>query len=214
MRVLFGERKLDRIEQSSCGGRSPGRTRSLSCSTRIGTSSITIAVMGTNTKRSWNWALWIGFAFVIVGFLSYIFFISFRSRAIFRGRTSCCLAPVEFFFLPVWSAPSANRRFIGVRSSARSWPCSACWSPASFSYLILYELRQVSASLGAPHVGQKAPEFTLPDQDGKPTALVDLISGSKAVLLIFIADSGDHYATPSCGVSSRGFRSSNRVVFA
>ena len=30
-----------------------------------------------NTKRNWNWALWIGFAVVIVGFLSYIFLIQF-----------------------------------------------------------------------------------------------------------------------------------------
>jgi len=56
---------------------------------------------------------------------------------------------------------------------------------AAFSYLVFYELRQVPASTGAPRVGDKAPEFTLPDQDNKPVALADLVSGSKAVLLIF-----------------------------
>jgi uncharacterized protein with PQ loop repeat len=54
-----------------------------------------------------------------------------------------------------------------------------------FAYLIFYELRQVPASTGAPRVGQKAPEFTLPDQDDKPVALANLVSGSKAVVLIF-----------------------------
>jgi peroxiredoxin len=35
-------------------------------------------------------------------------------------------------------------------------------------------------------VGQKAPDFVLDDQDGKPVALADLVSPpSKATLLIF-----------------------------
>jgi peroxiredoxin len=39
--------------------------------------------------------------------------------------------------------------------------------------------------VGAPRVGQKAPEFTLPDQNEKPVALADLLSRSRAVVLIF-----------------------------
>jgi peroxiredoxin len=39
--------------------------------------------------------------------------------------------------------------------------------------------------MGAPRVGQKAPEFMLPDQNEKPVALADLLSNSKAVALIF-----------------------------
>jgi len=33
--------------------------------------------------------------------------------------------------------------------------------------------------------GTPAPDFTLRDQDGNPVALADLLSGSKAALLIF-----------------------------
>ena len=54
-----------------------------------------------------------------------------------------------------------------------------------FSYIFFYELRQVPPSTGAPRVGQKAPEFTLSDQDGKDVSLTDLIGRSKAVALIF-----------------------------
>jgi len=54
-----------------------------------------------------------------------------------------------------------------------------------FSYVMFYELRQVPPSTGAPRVGEKAPEFTLRDQDGRDIALADLISRSKAVMLIF-----------------------------
>jgi hypothetical protein len=54
-----------------------------------------------------------------------------------------------------------------------------------FSYVMFYELRQVPPSTGAPRIGEKAPEFTLPDQDGKDVTLRELVSKSKAVALIF-----------------------------
>jgi hypothetical protein len=54
-----------------------------------------------------------------------------------------------------------------------------------FSYVLVYELRQVPPSTGVPRVGQKAPQFTSSDQDGKHVSLRDLVSRSKAVALIF-----------------------------
>jgi peroxiredoxin len=36
--------------------------------------------------------------------------------------------------------------------------------------------RQLPSSTAAPHIGQKAPDFTLPDQNGKPVALADLLA--------------------------------------
>jgi len=50
---------------------------------------------------------------------------------------------------------------------------------------------QLPLSTGAPYVGQKAPNFTLPDQNGKPVSLSDLLApaapGKKhgGVVLIF-----------------------------
>jgi hypothetical protein len=49
---------------------------------------------------------------------------------------------------------------------------------------------RIAESPKAPKVGEKAPEFTLPDTDGKPVALADLLKpaapGNRSwVLLIF-----------------------------
>ena len=63
-----------------------------------------------------------------------------------------------------------------------------------FSYIVFYELRQLPASVRAPRVGEKAPEFTLPDQNDRQVSLQDLLSSPvsnvsatkpEAVLLIF-----------------------------
>jgi hypothetical protein len=61
-----------------------------------------------------------------------------------------------------------------------------------FVYAILYGARDLPPSHGAPRVGQKAPDFTLPDTDGRPVTLSGLLdagrggaAAAKSVLLIF-----------------------------
>jgi peroxiredoxin len=53
-------------------------------------------------------------------------------------------------------------------------------------------MRQLPPSNGAPRVGQKAPDFTLPDTDGNPVTLSKLFEpgagggeGARSALLIF-----------------------------
>jgi len=56
---------------------------------------------------------------------------------------------------------------------------------AFFAYEIFYVLRQVPLSAQAPRVGEKAPEFLLPDQNGKSVALTELLSPNGAVLIFY-----------------------------
>jgi len=56
---------------------------------------------------------------------------------------------------------------------------------AFFAYEIFYVLRQVPLSAQAPRVRAKAPEFSLPDQNGKSVALGDLLSPNGAVLIFY-----------------------------
>ena len=70
------------------------------------------------------------------------------------------------------------------------------WVAAALSVMIFVALlnpsfAQLPISSGAPYVGQKAPTFTLPDQNGKLVSLVDLLKpepgGAKTagVVLVF-----------------------------
>ena len=45
-----------------------------------------------------------------------------------------------------------------------------------FSYVTLVGTRDLPVSGGAPRAGQRAPDFTLPDQDGRPVSLADLLA--------------------------------------
>ena len=53
-----------------------------------------------------------------------------------------------------------------------------CWGNFVFA-------RRVPASAGAPQPGSQAPDFTLPDANGRPVSLADLRKNSRGVLLIF-----------------------------
>ena len=61
-----------------------------------------------------------------------------------------------------------------------------------FGLLAFYSGRHVPPVMGAPRVGEKAPDFSLADSDGKPVSLSQLLSGPvassrhpKGVLLVF-----------------------------
>jgi hypothetical protein len=55
-----------------------------------------------------------------------------------------------------------------------------------FLFATLVATRQLPSSLNAPKVGEKAPDFTLPDSQGRPVALHELVGPGKPwVVLIF-----------------------------
>ena len=144
-------------------------------------------------KRRWNLSVWFGFLVVLAAFFTYpAFFVrfpatrdipwvnllifgaglvligtgvrrAFREPALYRGRISGTILGV-----------------LGVGVLGL------------FCFGTMYYARQLPASLGAPKVGQKAPDFTLPDKDSNPVTLSKILeSGATAgdrpngVLLVF-----------------------------
>jgi hypothetical protein len=153
--------------------------------------------MGEGTKRSWNWALWAGFVLVLVGLFSYIpFFAQFPVTRDFpwvnllmfvAGAALLGLGLVRAFRKPqqyrgrIFGSVLALLGVLGIGMF--------CWG-------VFVEARHLPASAAAPRVGQRAPDFTLPDQDGRPVTLAELVSSpatapatagvrSNGVLLIF-----------------------------
>ena len=126
-------------------------------------------------KRNWNWSLLAGFLFVLAGFFSYTFFVQFPLTRDFPWA-NFLLFSIGGILLVVgltraFGKPKLYRgKFFGTILTVLSVLVFAL-----FSYIVFYELKQLPASAEAPRLGQKAPEFTLPDQNGKLVALADLI---------------------------------------
>jgi hypothetical protein len=136
-------------------------------------------------KRSWNWSLWIGFFFALAGFLGYTFFAQFPVTRDFPWANLLLFAVGGILLVLGLFRAFGKPRIYRGKIFGPILATLGILMFAFFSYVFFYALRQVPPSTGAPRVGQKAPNFTLPDQDGKDVALGDLVSKSKAVALIF-----------------------------
>ena len=145
-------------------------------------------------KRKWNWPIWIGFLASVAGLFTYPFFMQFAVTRDFPwvNLLLFCvgLALLIVGLFRAFGRPTVYRgRIFGTLFAILS-----VLMAGFFSYIVFFELRQLPASSGAPRIGQKAPAFTLPDQNDRQVSLTDLltspmtpgsVAGPNAVLLIF-----------------------------
>ena len=136
-------------------------------------------------KKRWNWSVWLGFLFVLAGLLSYPFFARFPITRDFPWANLLLFCFGGILLLAGLVRAFGRPQLYRGKIFASIFTVLSLCIFALFAYSLFYESRQVPASMGAPHIGQKAPEFILPDQNDKPMALADLVSGAKAVVLIF-----------------------------
>jgi hypothetical protein len=123
-------------------------------------------------KRSWNPGLWLGFVLAVVGFLSYpLFFARFPvTRDIPWANLLILAAALTLTWIGVARAFGKPERYRGKISGSVLGVLTLAVTGA-FCYGIFVSTRQLPASHGAPHVGEIAPDFTLPDSKGAPVTL-------------------------------------------
>jgi AhpC/TSA family protein len=136
-------------------------------------------------KRSWNWSLWAGFLFVLAGFFSYSFFAQFPITRDFPWANLLLFGVGGILLLVGLVRAFGKPKLYRGKIFGSIFAALGLLAFSFFAYGIFYLVKQLPASVAAPHVGQKAPDFTLPDQDGKPAALADLLARSKGAVLIF-----------------------------
>jgi hypothetical protein len=136
-------------------------------------------------KRKWNWPIWVGFVIAVGGLFSYEFFARFPITRDFPWANLLLFAiGAALLMVGLFRALGRSQLYRG-KILGSILTTIALFLFAFFSYEIFYVLRQVPLSAQAPHVGEKAPEFTLLDQNEKSVGLADLLTGSRAVVLIF-----------------------------
>lgn len=144
--------------------------------------------------RQLNWPLWLGFLLTLIGGFSYLaVFVSYPITRDFPW-VNLLLFLVAIVFL--WKG--IRRGFARDRAHrTRSKIISSLVSALSFAMIALFLFsyfvfaRWLPPSTGAPQVGQKIPEFTLPDSTGRQVSLNELLTAPidgrepKGVLLVF-----------------------------
>jgi hypothetical protein len=146
------------------------------------------------TTRRFNWPLWVGFLLTLATFLSYFaVFIWFPVTRDFpwANLVLFLIAGVLLFkgvrrgFAPDRPHPTRSKIVTSIVGLL------GVFVIAVFVFTIFIAARWLPASTGAPHVGQRAPEFTLTDTSGRQVSLNELLTSPlngnapKGVLLVF-----------------------------
>jgi hypothetical protein len=146
-------------------------------------------------ERLWNWQLWAGFLLCLLGFASYPFvFAKFPiTRDVPWANFLLFAVGGVLCFLGLRRAFGQQQQQYRGKIAGPILGTLSLLAAGSFCFLVFYMTKQLPASNGAPRVGQKAPEFVLPDTNRNPVSLESLLSKPisntqappKGVLLIF-----------------------------
>jgi hypothetical protein len=145
-------------------------------------------------KRKWNWPIWVGFLVAVAGVFSYGFFARYPITRDFPWANLLLLGIGTALLIVGLSRAFGRPQLYRGKIFGSIFTAIALFLGALFCYEIFYVLRQVPPSTGAPRVSEKAPAFTLPDQDNNQVSLADLLSAptssastakANGVLLIF-----------------------------
>ena len=147
-----------------------------------------------DAKRRWNWRIWTAFLLTLAAIGSYVVF--FIRYPITRDVP---WVPFLLFAVALILLISGLRKAFGEPLAYRgkiAGPILAVLSVGLmvfFAFGTLYASKQLPASKQAPKLGEKAPDFSLPDTHGKVFTLADLLSAPmsstnqppRGVLLVF-----------------------------
>jgi len=144
--------------------------------------------------RRFNWPLWAGFLLTLIAAFSYFaFFVNFpvtrdfpwANLLLFLLAALLVVMGIRRAFARDRAHPTRSKVVASIVTTLSVLVC------AFFIFAIFIAGRFLPPSTGAPHVGQKVPEFTLSDANGRQVSLNQLTSepvdgkAPKGVLLVF-----------------------------
>jgi hypothetical protein len=146
--------------------------------------------MADTTARKRTLAPWIGLLLTVLGALSNgLPFIGFPAVPVPWISLLLSLIGFVVVLLGLWRVFVKSTVYKGKLSGSIAAAFSLLFLAGSIVYF--WGARHIPAESAAPQVGQRVPDFTLPDSTGHSISLTQLFSGSagkeppKALLLVF-----------------------------
>ena len=136
-------------------------------------------------KREWNLPIWVGFVVAVGGLFSYEYFALYPITRDFPWASLLIFGIGALLLLVGLFRAFGRPQLYRGKIFGSILAVVALLFFAFFCYEIFYVLKQVPLSAQAPRIGEKAPEFTLPNQNGKQIALADLLSPDGAILIFY-----------------------------
>lgn len=126
--------------------------------------------------RRWNISLWVGFVIIVAAFVAHpTLFVRFPITRDFPWASLLMFGTgLALLALGLRRAYKEPRIYRGRIAGPILMTLGAAIA-GLFCFVFFHLARQLPASTGAPRVGQRAPDFTLPDQDGHPVTLSKLL---------------------------------------
>jgi len=128
-------------------------------------------------KRKWNWRIWVGFLVALAAIPVYVAILVWHPVT-----RNVPWATWLMFVLAGWLLWTGVRRAYANPQEYRGKIVGTVLGVLAlaiaglFGFGTLYLSRELPASGGAPQVGAKAPDFTLPDASGKMVSLAALLT--------------------------------------
>ncbi len=144
--------------------------------------------------RRLNWPLWVGFLLTLAAFITYTsVFVYYPLTRDFPWVNLLIFAVAVVLLIIGLRRGFASDRPHPTRSKVVSSIVGVLGFAvfAFFIFALFIAAKWLPASTGAPQVGERAPEFTLPDTNGKQVSLTHLLStpvnglAPKGVLVVF-----------------------------
>jgi hypothetical protein len=147
--------------------------------------------MAETNQRRRNGALWLGLLLALLGFLSNgLTFLGFPAAAVPWISLVLPVMGAGLVFLGLWRAFRRSGIYRGKIAGSILAVLSVLLLGLSIAFF--WGARHIPPlAAGTPTIGQRAPDFTLPDSSGNPVSLTQLFDSSspnpapKAVLLVF-----------------------------
>lgn len=152
---------------------------------------LNFASMADTTERKHTFAPWLGLFLTVLGaFSNGLPFIGFPAAPVPWMSLLLSLTGIVVVLIGLWRIFGRSAVYKGKISGSIAAAFSVLFLAGSITFF--WDARHIpTQSVNAPQVGQRVPDFTLPDSTGRSVSLTQLFSGEagspppKALLLVF-----------------------------